>query len=169
MSHPYQEAMKAFWAEAERQGLAPFPFPGFGSASSASSLKNRELYPEAALLEVAMDCCLAGNSAVIEREDGSYFVIFGTEVLGKWTGEEPFLQWPFIPLAGDTENFTVGLTLGEEGEPALAWVAKESLYDETPPQDPDIFVIIDGGIEALPLEMQRIVVEGGEMVLFADT
>lgn len=162
----YREAMLAFWAEAERQGLAPFPFPGFGSASSAGAIENRDLFPDRSLLELALDCSLAGRSALIEREDGSYFLIFGTEVLEKWSAGDPFLQWPFIPLGSDTENFTVGLTMGEGAGPVLAVIAKEVLYDEGLPQDPEMFVIVEGGIELLPQVMTRILEDGGEMVLF---
>jgi hypothetical protein len=162
----YQEAMKVFWTELEHQGLAPCPFPGFGSSSSAEELRNRPLFPEVALLGMALDCSLAGKSAVIDREDGSSFVIYGTDVAERWIGADVFLQWPFIPLVVDTEGFTVGLTLGEGGRFALACVAKEALYDETPPRSPDLFDVIDGGIEALPQAMRRIVKEGGEMVLF---
>ncbi|MCW1916891.1 hypothetical protein OJ996_25100 [Luteolibacter sp. GHJ8] len=161
----YRKAMLAFWAEAERQGLAPFPFPGFGNASSAGSLKNRHLFSQQSLLELALDCTLAGPSALIEREDGSYFLILGTEALEKWTGEDPFIRWPFIPLASDTENFTVGLTMGAGGEPVLAAVAKEVLYDEALPQDPDSFMAVEGGVDLLPRAMSRITAEGGEMVL----
>ena len=164
----YQAAMTAFWAEVEQKGIAPFPFPGFGSASSAGSLKNRALFTDSALLEMALSCSLAGKSAVIEREDGSYFVLYGTDVLEKWIEEDVFIQWPFIPLVIDTEGFTVGLTLGEGRSIVLAWVAKEALYDETQPRDPDLFQVIDGGIEALPLELRRILAEGGEMVLFPE-
>jgi len=160
----YREAMRAFWAEAERQGLAPFPVPGFGSASSAGAIENRDLFPDRALLELALDCSLAGPSALIEREDGSYFLIFGTEVLEKWSAGDPFLQWPFIPLASDTENFTVGLTTGEGGEPALACLAKEGMYDTDSPQDEDLYHVIGDGLEALPAAMKRIVMEGGEMI-----
>ncbi len=162
----YRKAIQAFWAEAERRRLAPFRFPGFGDAGTAGSLGNRELFSDPALLELALDCSLAGPSALIKRKGGDFFLIFGTEVLEKWSEEDSFIRWPFVPLAGDTENFTVGLTIGKGGEPALGVVAKEVLYDELLPQDPDMFVLVEGGIDQLPQAMARILAEDGEMVLF---